>query len=477
MQTHGSQEELNQNLAQIRTLLDKQKLIESMVHGQDSRRHDLVESLVHRQHEAELKSRLERLHTADVADILKSLPFEERLLIWNQVREQRGGEVLLEVSEAVRRQLIGAMHTDALLAVLEQMDGDDLAYIADDIPEEILHTRQESLTQEEQHWLQTSMTYEEDTAGFLMSREMVVVRNSDTLEQSARHLRSLEELPIHNDKLFVVDMRGIFQGVLPLQNILINDPSAGVGESMAGDAVTFSPLDDASKVSQAFERYDLVSAPVINERGKLLGRLTVDVVMDYLRDESTEDVLGMAGLREEEDLFAPIWRSARNRGLWLAINLVTVFIVSRVIGLFEETITQLVALAALMPIVANLGGNIGNQTAALIIRGMSLGQITGEIMPYLVRKELGISIVNGLALGAAVGLFTLLFYQDMSLALVIAFSMLLTLVLSALVGLAVPILLDRSGRDPALGSTVILTSIIDSLGFFIFLGLATLFLM
>ena len=298
----------------------------------------------------------------------------------------------------------------------------------------------------------------------------------DTLELAAQHLRSLDELPIHNDKLFVIDRRGIFQGVLPLHSILINEPSLLAGDVMIHEVVKFSPFDDASKVSQAFERYDLVSAPVVNERGKLVGRLTVDVVMDYLRDESTEDVLGMAGLREEEDLFAPIWRSARNRGLWLAINLVTVFIVSRIIGVFEETIAQVVALAALMPIVANLGGNIGNQTAALIIRGMSLGQITREIMPYLIRKELGISIVNGLALGTAVGLFTLLVYRNAALAVVISASMLLTLVLSALIGLGVPILLERSGRDAALGSTVILTSTIDSLGFFIFLGLASLFL-
>jgi magnesium transporter len=246
---------------------------------------------------------------------------------------------------------------------------------------------------------------------------------------------------------------------------------------MARDVVKFSPDDDGNKVAQAFERYDLVSAPVINERGKLIGRLTVDIVMDYLREETTEDVLGMVGLNREEDTFASIWHSARNRGFWLFINLLSMFFVSRVIGTFEHAIAQLVALAALMPIVASVGGNIGNQTAALMIRGMSLGQITPEIMPHLIRKELGVSTLNGLALGIGVALFTYFLYSDIHLALVIATAMLLTLILSALVGLAVPIVLEKSGRDPALGSTVLLTAATDSLGFFIFLGLATVFLL
>jgi magnesium transporter len=476
METPKSQEELNESIAFIRDLISKQKLVENMVHSHDTRQQKLVESLVHRQHLTSLQNKLKRLHTADVADILESLPLEDRLMVWVQVKEKRGGEVLLEVTDAVRQQLIGSMSNEELLTVLEQMDGDDLAYIADDIPEQVLQARLQSLTREDQHWLRNAMIYEEDTAGYLMSNEMVVVRETDTLQQAARYMRSLEEIPIHNDKLFVVDRFGILKGILPLQSILIHDPSTSVGKVMATEVVKFYPFDEAGKVTQAFERYDLVSAPVINERGKLVGRLTVDVVMDYLREENTEDVLGMAGLSGEEDMFASIWSSARNRGFWLAINLLTAFIVSRVIGLFEGSIAELVALAALMPIVANLGGNIGNQTAVLVIRGMSLGQITPQILPYLIRKELGVSALNGIVLGLGVGLFTLLLYSDLSLAMVIAAAMLLTLVLSALVGLAVPILLDKSGRDPALGSTVLLTSATDSLGFFIFLGLATVFL-
>jgi magnesium transporter len=477
METPKSQEELNESIAFIRDLLEKQKVVENMVHTHDSRHHDLVESLVHRQHLTSLQSKLQRLHTADVADILESLPLEDRLQVWNQVKEKRGGEMLLEVTDAVRQQLVSSMDSDALLAVLNQMDGDDLAFIADDIPDPVLQVRLQSLTQEDQHWLRNAMIYEEDTAGYLMSNEMVVVRDTDTLQQAANYMRSLEEIPIHNDKLFVVDRFGILQGALPLQSILIHNPSITVGEVMAREVVKFFTDDDANKVAQAFERYDLVSAPVTNERGKLIGRLTVDIVMDYLREENTEDVLGMAGLRGEEDMFSSIWSSARNRGFWLFINLLSMFLVSRVIDTFENAIAQLVALATLMPIIASVGGNIGNQTAALIIRGMSLGQITPEILPYLLRKELGVSALNGIALGLGVALFTLFFYSDIGLAIVIASAMLLTLVLSALIGLAVPILLEKSGRDPALGSTVLLTAATDSLGFVIFLGLATAFLM
>jgi magnesium transporter len=477
MEAPKSQEKLNENIALVRGLLDKQRLVEAVVHSHDSRKHDLVEYLVHRQHLAELQTKVGRLHTADIAHILDVLPPDDRLLIWKLMADTRGGDILLEVSDAVRGQLINAMSNDELLAVLQQIDGDDLAYIADDIPESVLNARLQSLTQEDRTWLRTTMNYAEDTVGHLMSNEMVMVRDTDTLEQAAQHLRTLHELPIHNDKLFVVDRRGMLAGVLPLQSLLLNEPAKKIGEVMATEVVKFSPEDDASEVSKAFERYDLVSAPVINQRGKVVGRLTVDVVMDYLREESTEDVLGMAGLQGEEDLFAPIWSSARNRGLWLIINLFTAFFASRVIGAFEGTIAQLVALAALMPIVASVGGNTGNQTTALIIRGMSLGQITPDNIPYLIRKELGISLLNGLVLGSAVGAFALALYQDISLALVIAVSMLLTLMLAALVGMAVPIILDKTGRDPALGSSVILTAATDSLGFFIFLSLATVFLL
>jgi len=476
MESLQTEDKLNENIAQVRDLLNKQKLVEDIVHRSPSSNQDLVESLVHRQHLVELQGLLEKLHTGDIAYILEVLPFDDRMIIWDQIKTQRGGDVLLEVSDSVRENLIDSLSSEDLLNALNQMDGDDLAYIADDIPEELLLIRQQTLTAEDRTWLQSAMAFEEDTVGFLMSNEMVVVQETDTLDQAAQKLRSLKELPIHNDTLFVIDRRGLLKGLLSLQNILLNEPDLPVRDIMITDLIKFLPNDHAGEASQAFERYDLVSAPVVNERGKLIGRLTVDVVMDYIRDETTEDVLNMAGISREEDLFAPILSSARNRGLWLVINLFAAFFTSRIIGMFEATITQLVSLAALMPIVANIGGNIGNQAGALIIRGITLGQINDENTPYLIRKELGVGALNGVILGIVVGLFAYIVYHSLPLSLVFSGALLLTLILAALMGMSVPIVLHKLGRDPALGASVITTAAVDSVGFFIFLGLASIFL-
>jgi magnesium transporter len=265
--------------------------------------------------------------------------------------------------------------------------------------------------------------------------------------------------------------------VLPVTTILRHRPEMLVADIMATDVVRFGPEDSARDAAQAFERYDLVSAPVLNERGKLAGRLTVNVMMDYVRERSSDELLKLAGLSREEDLFASIWGGARNRWAWLGLNLVTAFIASRVIGAFESSITQLVALAALMPIVASVGGNTGNQTTALVIRAIAMGQATTQNVLRMVRKELGIGLVNGVLLGIVVALFALVFYQNVALGTVIALAMLLNLLLAAFVGLAVPITLDRLGRDPALGSSVLLTAATDSMGFLIFLGLATVILL
>ncbi len=476
MQATHSQDKLNEHIQLVRDLLNKQKLIETMVDQHESRNRDVVQSLVHRQHLAELDSKLQRLHTADIAHILDILPIEDRLRIWDLLVSQRGGDILLEVSEGVRRSLIQAMSEQQLQQALQQMDGEDLAYIAEDIPEPQLQARLDRLSSEEQDWAKHAMEYDEDQVGHLMTREMVVIREHNTLAQAEALLRELKTLPIHTDKLFVVDGRGILTGVLSLQNILVNDAQQRVSAVMAKEVVRFSPDDHAGDASKAFERYDLISAPVINHRGKLIGRLTVDVVMDYIRDESSENVLNMAGVSGEEDLFASFWSSARNRIPWLMINLFTAFVASSVIGLFEDTILHLVALAALMPIVASVGGNTGNQTAALIIRALAQGQITDDNSMRLVRKEISVSAINGLMLGLVVAAFTLLLYGDIHLAVVIAAAMLLTLMIAALFGLAVPVYLHRSGRDPALGSSVITTAATDSIGFLVFLGLASVFL-
>lgn len=465
-------------VAMVRRLLEKQRIVQAMIHKEEpTPNHDLVESLIQRQHLAELRSKLAPVHTADVAHILEILPIDDRLLIWNQVSNERGGDVLLEVSDTVRQSLIRSMSPHGLAEVLRQLDADDLAAIADDVPAEILQQRLNSLNEEAQNWVRSALAYEADSIGALMTSDMVTVRNSDSLVQVADTLRALKKLPIHCDKLFVTDRRNQLVGVLPLQSILLNDPTQKVGEVMATEIVRFLPEDSARDAAQAFEKYDLASAPVLNHRGKIVGRLTVDTMVDYIREKSTGEVLSMAGLRGEEDLFAPIRDSARNRVPWLGINLVTAFVASSIIGMFEETIGKLVALAALMPIVASLAGNTGNQTIALIIRGLSHGQVTAANTFYLVRKELSVTLLNGSLLGGAVGGFAWIMYGDAALAAVIAGAVMSNLLIAALVGLAVPLVLHRLGRDPAIGASVILTATTDCLGFLIFLGLAAGFLL
>lgn len=284
-------------------------------------------------------------------------------------------------------------------------------------------------------------------------------------------------LPDQTDKIFVVDEDNRVQGVLPLKTLLVSDPDALVEVVMARDVVVFHPEDDSGDAAQAFERYDLITAPVVNADNQLIGRLTVDEMVDVIREESDSEVLSMAGLKEEEDLFASVWDSVKNRWAWLAINLVTAFVASRVIGVFEGAIEQLVALAALMPIVAGIGGNSGNQTTTMIVRALALGQLQTSSAMRLWRKELGVSMVNGLVWGGIIGLIASLLYGSASLGLVMTAAMTLNLMLAATIGVMIPMLMVRAGRDPAMGSSVMITACTDSGGFFIFLGLATLFLL
>lgn len=469
----SSPERLRENLALVMALLDEFHHEEELrAAGDPGEPKPRVHNTL-----PDLRDRLSRMHTADVAQVLESLPRDDRLLAWRQVSHQRGGDLLLELSEAVRDGLIAHLDEEELRLAIGQLDADDLTDIADQIPAELLQERLLTLPDDDRRWLQSSLTYAEGTVGDLMSNEMVVVRDHLSLEQALAHLRDLSELPIHTDKIFIVDKRGVLRGVVPLQTLLLTAPQTPLSEVMATDVVSFTPEEDGGDAGQAFERYDLISAPVVSERGKLIGRLTVDVVMDHIREETNEEVLNFAGLRGEEDIFASIWNSARNRWLWLSINLLTAFVASRVIGLFEGTIAHLVALASLMPIVASIGGNTGNQTTALMIRGLALGQVNGGNTLYLLRKELIVSLLNGAIIGLIVSLFAYVLYHDLHLSAVFAAALMLNLLVAALVGISVPLALQKFGQDPALGSSVLLTATTDSMGFFIFLGLASLFLL
>jgi len=471
-----SQDNLEAHLAQVQTLLAKMRLVEELVHKQGGPRQALVENLVHKQNLTELQRRLEELHPADIAYILEALPLDERKLVWGQVKAERDGEILLEVSDSVRESLIQTMDKAELLAAAESLDTDEIADIAADLPHDVIQELLTTLDVQKRARLQSALAYPEDTVGALMDFEMVTIRADVTLEVALRYLRRLGELPDQLDKLFVVDQDELI-GVLPLKRLLTTDPEASVAAVMVEDFVKFHPEDEAHEAAQAFERYDLVMAPVVDMQGRLIGRLTVDAVVDYIRESADSDMLSMAGLKEEEDLFSTVWRAGRNRWMWLAINLATAFIASRVIGAFEGSIEKLAALAALMPIIAGIGGNSGNQTITLIIRGLALGHITQANARQLVVKETGVAMLNGLLWGSVVGVFAWLLYDNPALGGVMALAMLLNLLVGALAGIFIPMVLEHFKRDPAIGSSVLLTFITDSMGFFIFLGLATLLLL
>ncbi|WP_306606406.1 magnesium transporter [Azonexus sp.] len=470
-------EELQERLVEVQTLLARHKLVEDLAHRQEGPRHDIVESIVHRQHLNELQHLLAPMHPADIACVLEALPTDERLIVWDLVKAEYDGDILLEVSDAVRESLIESMAPNELVAAAETLDADELADLAPDLPQGVIDDVFRGLSVEEREHLRAAMSYSEDSVGSIMDFDMVTVREDITLEVVLRYLRRFEELPDHTDQLFVVDRDEHLKGVLPLNILLVNEVDVEVGSLMQTDFVELEPDDEAEDAAKAFERYDLVSAPVVDADGKLIGRVTVNDVVDYIREEAEQEQLAHAGLKEEEDIFASVWDSVKNRWAWLAVNLVTAFLASRVIGAFEGSIEKLVALAALMPIVAGIGGNSGNQTITMIVRAIAMGQVQPDAMRRLLRKELGVASINGVIWGGLLGVVAWWLYGSYQLGIVMTAATTLNLLLAASAGVGIPLLRQRFGGDPAMGGSVLITALTDSGGFFIFLGLATLFLM
>lgn len=424
-----------------------------------------------------LQHKLSELHSADVASILESLPLAERLAVWQLVRADCDGDILLEVSDAVRETLLDDMDSHEMIAAAHELDADELADLAPDLPRDVVRELIDSLDAQRRERLTSALSYAEDQVGALMDFDMVTIRGDVTLEVVSRYLRRFDSLPEHTDKLFVVDAEGYLKGVLSIRRLLVGAPDALVADVMARDPVSFAADAEAADAAKAFERYDLVTAPVLDAEGKLCGRVTIDEVVDYIRQQSGAEALKPAGLQEEEDIFSSVWKSVRNRWAWLAINLCTALIASRVIGLFEGAIEQLVALATLMPIVAGVGGNSGNQTITMIVRGIATGQVQLAHGRRLLRKEAAVALVNGVFWGAVLAGIAWMLYGNPALSAVLMVAMLLNMLLAALMGVAIPLWRLRHGKDPALGSSVMITGITDSGGFFIFLGLASLLLL
>jgi magnesium transporter len=464
-------------LAKVQELLQRHQLVENLVHRQEEndQRADLVEGLLQRQHDAELTALVNDLHPADIAFILSSVPNLERQMIWRLVGAEHDADVLLEVDDWVRESLIEAMDRKDLVAATGNMDADELADLAPDLPADVVAEVQKGLTIEERARLIEAMGYPEDSVGGIMDFEMVRVREDVTLEVVLRYLRRLPELPDHTDQIFVVNRSDKLLGTLTLSALLVNEPEVDVSQVMSTEYLSLSPLDSDSDAAGAFERYDLVSAPVVDDRGRLVGRVTIAEVVDVIREDSDEQALSRAGM-QEEDIFAPVTMALRNRAPWLILNLCTAATASFVASLFEATVSTIVVLAFLMSIVAGIGGNSGNQTMTLIIRALAVGRITPKNVWPLVKREMLVTFLVGLLGSTIAAVFAWLISHSVSIALVMMGAMICNMLVGASIGVLVPVVRTRLGKDPAMGSSVLLTFATDSLGFFIFLGLATLFL-
>jgi magnesium transporter len=416
------------------------------------------------------------LHPAEIALLLESVPPRQRELVWEMVDRELEGDVLVELNENVRQELIDSMEPGELVAATEGLEVDDLADIVGDLPEAVTRQVLRSMDQRDRERLRTVLSWPEDSAGGLMNTDTVSVRADVSLEVVLRYLRMRGDLPPRTDSLFVVDRDDRYLGTIALTRLITGDPDATVGESLDAEAARIDPSTASHDVAQLFQDRDLVSAAVVDPEGRLLGRITVDDVVDVIREEAEHSVLSMAGLQDEEDLFAGILPSTRRRLLWLGINLITAFLAAAVVKTFEGTIEKVAALAALMPIVASMGGIAGTQTVTLIIRGLALGQVQWSNARWLLFKEIAVGSLNGLLWALVVGLVTVFWFGTWQIAAIIAAAMLINLLAAAAVGVLVPLALRRFEIDPALSAGVIITTFTDCIGFATLLGLGALFL-
>ncbi|AIX72893.1 MAG: magnesium transporter [Mixta calida] len=424
-----------------------------------------------------LRDDLALLHAADIADILEALPEDERQALWRLVDNSRRGQVLVEASETVWESLTEVMSDKDILQAIAPLDIDDQAYLARYLPRDLTGRLLTTLDPALRARVLNVVHFDRDRVGRIMDFNFITVRADIDMATVQRFLRRRRAIPEGTDKLFITDKDNVLLGELPLTDILLNQPETPVFSVMNDRPTTFRLDDKAEDAAGAFERYNLISAAVIDDKGKLIGRVTIEDVIDLVNEENESNIRKMGGLSQEEEVFAPVKKAVRTRWTWLAINLCTAFVASRVIGLFEETISQLVALATLMPIVAGIGGNTGNQTITMIVRALALHQVEPGNFSFLFLRELGVALINGLFWGGIMGGITWLMYDNLALGGVMMLAMVLNLLLAALMGVLIPLIMTKMNRDPAIGSSVMITALTDTGGFFIFLGLATLFLL
>ncbi|AEW44460.1 magnesium transporter [Serratia symbiotica str. 'Cinara cedri'] len=424
----------------------------------------------------ELSQLLDNMHAADLADLLEALPQDECLALWQLVGNIKRGQTLVEVAKPLWDILIKEMKDKDLIQAIKALDVDEQAYLAQYLPQNLMERLLISLEPALRAQVREISHYGKDTVGCIMNFELVTVRPDVTIGVVHRFLRMRKILPNTTDKIFITNRKNTLLGELPLTTVLLNDPETLVHTVMDNDPTCFQPTDKADKAASAFERYNLISAPVVNAKDELIGRLTIEDIIDVINNASDNNLRRLGGLSPAEDVFAPVNKVVKTRWTWLAVNLCTAFIASRVIGLFEQTISQLVELAALMPIVAGIGGNTGNQTITMVVRALALHQIEECNISRLLPRELGVAIINGVVWGGIMGVITSLLYGDLAIGGVMTLAIIINLIVAALMGVVIPVTMLKLGHDPAVGSSVIITALTDTGGFFIFLSLATLFL-
>ena len=420
---------------------------------------------------------LNALHPTEVAHLLESLPPHERFVIWSLVSKDTEAEVLISLGDEIRQSLIKDMSPEQLVQVAEDLEVDDSADFVQSLPDTVIDQVLHSLDSQHRKMLESVLSFPEDSAGGMMNTDTITVRPEVTLDVVLRYLRLLGNIPKQTDHLIVVDRENRYLGILPLSQLLIHEPDSIVEQIMDDEAAAIPSDMEDNEVAKIFEGRDLISAPVVDGNNMLLGRITVDDVVDVIRDEADHSVLSMAGLNDEEDLFAPVLPSSKRRAVWLGINLITAFLASWVVSNFETTLEKVVTVAILMNVVASMGGIAGSQTITLVIRSMALGQLSRSNRRWVFNKEVMVGLFNGLIWAIVVALIATLWFKDPWVGAIIAAALIINLAFAAASGVAVPIILKKLHIDPAIAGSVILTTITDIVGLLAFLGLATLFLL
>lgn len=414
------------------------------------------------------------LSPSDIAHLLESTPPRERSLLWKLVDKELEGEVLQYLSDDIRAYFLSKLNAQEVASVTEDFELDDLVDLLQQLPDTVIGEVLNSMDTQDRMRVEEVLSYQEDTAGGLMNTDTITIRPDISIDVVLRYLRRHRSLPPMTDSLLIVNRKDEYIGVLPLTTMLVSNPNATVREVMDTEIEPIPVSMPDTEVAMIFERRDLVSAPVVNASGKLVGRITIDDVVDVIREDADHSLMSMAGLGEDEDTFAPIAQTAKRRAVWLGINLITAFIASAVIGLFEHTIQKVVALAVLMPIVASMGGIAGSQALTLVIRGMAIGQINGSNIKWLINREFFVGLLNGLLWAIVVAAAAIVWFDDIYIGAIIAAALIINLIAAAIAGTALPIILKAQNIDPALAGGVILTTVTDVVGFMAFLGLATM---